>query len=460
MQMRSRSGVGRVTSGSLAGLWRARTGALVAVFVLVLAACGGGGAAESTDTGGGTDTGGEASPAGDEPVELTVWAARPYYVPPDQFQSLMEEYPNIKITWDVQAEDDILQQLQRMKDAGQKMPDVIQDDPYLFAAYNQAGLLRPIDDVVERWEQEDPESFNLLPESAWGQATLDGQIYGMSPATTFDQVYYNIPWLEEAGVQLPFDSLEDIFDAAMALKQSRPDEIPFSVQALAGEGVTALKAMFNVAGVPYEGATPQLTSEAGIYVIDWYQRMQQNELLPADAVSWGEAESRVPFLTGEAGLMIDSLSTAFDYVQEPEFVYGEDWGVTLLPLSRTGDAQDGNWRAGAKTWAVTSDTEHPYEASLVLRYIADTDNLVESVLEGAVPPRQTEAIDDPRINEVMPFFSDDLKEALLNADPLPVAPNAGEVESVLEQLFGEIVTGTDVSAQELAEKYQQQLDAL
>ena len=442
--------------------------ALISALMLFLAACGGAaevttttaaqGATTTTGSDGGTTT---APDATGEPVELTVWAARPYYIPPDEFQSLMTAHPNIKIIWDVQAEDDILQQLQRMKDAGQKMPDVIQDDVYLFEVYKELGLLQPIDEIKAQFEAEDPDLFNLLLPSAWEGAVIDGSTYGMAPATTFDQFYYNIPWLEEAGVQLPFASLEDVFQAALAMKAVRPDAIPFSVQALAGEGVTALKAILNAAGTPFEAGIPDLTSDGGLYVIDWYQRLQANELLPPDAIAWGEAESRVPFLTGNAGLMIDSLSTAFDYLEADDFNFGEDWALTVIPTSRTGDAQDGAWTANpVKTWGVTVDTEHLYEAGLVLRYLAETENLVESVLNGAVPPRQSEALADPRIQEVMPFMTDELKEALVGANAPSVGRFAGEVEAILEQLFGEIVTGVDATAQELADKYQAQLDEL
>src|SRR5215510_6632415 len=90
----------------------AMTGCLVAGWAMIGAACGG-------------DDGSEGS-GGDG--QLLVWSSRDYYVPPDQFKSFEAEYPDINLNWDVQAEDDILQQLLRMRQAGQAMPDVIQDD--------------------------------------------------------------------------------------------------------------------------------------------------------------------------------------------------------------------------------------------------------------------------------------------------------------------------------------------
>ena len=40
------------------------------------------------------------------------------------------------------------------------------------------------------------------------------------------------------------------------------------------------------------------------------------------------------------------------------------------------------------------------------------------------------------------------------------ADNSGDVEKILEQMFGEIVTGKGGSAKDLADKYQAQLKAL
>jgi hypothetical protein len=115
--------------------------------------------------------------------------------------------------------------------------------------------------------------------------------------------------------------------------------------------------------------------------------------------------------------------------------------------------------SAARTWAVVAGGEHQAEAALVLRYIAETTNLIEAAGNGSVPMRQTEAINDPQLLEIWPFFNDDLKNAYLGSTPTPAGPNAGDVEGILEQMFGEIVVGTDKTAEELAAEYQPQLDA-
>ena len=96
-----------------------------------------------------------------------------------------------------------------------------------------------------------------------------------------------------------------------------------------------------------------------------------------------------------------------------------------------------------------------------MRYLSSKQNLLSTLEAGIVRmPRNSAVLDSPEMADYLPFLTEDLKKSFIDAEPVPAAANAGEVEGVLEQLLGEIVQGTDLSAQELADKYQQQLDAL
>jgi hypothetical protein len=237
------------------------------------------------------------------------------------------------------------------------------------------------------------------------------------------------------------------------MKESRPDGIPLTVQARAGDGVTTLKTVLAAAGTPFNGPIPDLTSEGGQYTIQWFLDAAAEELLPPEAISWGEDEARGAFISGDAGIILDGFTTAGDFNDVEGFTYPDVWSLTPVPLSEGGVALN-----AARSWAVLAGTDQPEEAALILRYIAETDNLVEAAGNGSVPMRQTEAINDPRLQEIWPFFTEEVKEAYLGSTPTPVGENAGDVEAILEQMFGEIVVGTDKSAEDLAAEYQPQLD--
>lgn len=437
---------------------------LLLVLAMIAAACGDGDTTETTGDGGteATTDGGEEPEDGGEgaegDVELLIWVTRPYYVPPDDFESFTEE-TGISVTYDIQANDDIFQQWQVMADAGQPLPDILgNEDSFLIPQYVDAGFVCSHDEIAADWAAEAPEQYETLLPLVWDETARDGTNYGASITANFDVLYYDPEWLADAGVSVPFESLDDVLDGLRAMKEARPDSIPFTVQAIAGEGVTTLKTVLAAAGAPFDGAVPDLTSPGGIYTINWFLQAAQEDLLPPEAIAWGEDESRGAFVARNAGMILDGFTTAGDFNEAPDFEYPDQWDLTPVPLSQSGGGDDGVALSAARTWAVTCDTEHPEEAALVLRYIAETNNLIEAAGNGSTPMRQTEALNSPDLEEVYPFFNEDLKQAYLDSTPAPAGPNAGEVEAILEQMFGEIVVGTDKTAEDLAAEYQPQLE--
>jgi ABC-type glycerol-3-phosphate transport system substrate-binding protein len=422
-----------------------RFGAVFVAAAMLVASCGSN-ASEGTDSGG--------------KVELLVWASREQYIPPDKFQAFMKENPNITVKFDVQDGDDILQQLQRMRAANQPLPDIIQDDSFVLSAYKEADLIQPIGDVIKRWQEEDPKSYAEELPIVFDEGKIDGVQYGIAPTSDFDAFYYSIPAFQKANVQLPFKSWDDVLAGLKAVKAADPDIIPLSMQAKAGEGVTAMKGLMSNVGVPFNGATPDLTSPAGIYVIDWYKQAHQANLLPPDAITWGQDESRGAFLAKKAAMLIDGLNSAADFLEAPDLKYDRDWNLSPKPTSSDGSTLNGANVSSARSWAITAGSQHPYEASLILRYVSSAQNLLNTISQRVIMPRNTAALNSPELAKYLPFLAGELKASFEGAKPAPAAPNAAEVEGVLEQLLGEIVQGTDQSAQQLADKYQKQLDAL
>src|ERR1700712_5279631 len=103
----------------------------VSVLLAGLVACS---SNDSSSSGGGSGEG----------TTLTVWVSRKHYVPKDQFKTFMADHPGVTVKFDVKDTDDIMEQLLRMKDAGQPLPDVIHDEGILIPTYYQAGLIQPL----------------------------------------------------------------------------------------------------------------------------------------------------------------------------------------------------------------------------------------------------------------------------------------------------------------------------
>ncbi len=429
------------------GKWT-RIVALFAVLSMVVAACGGSSSDTTTATGG--------TSGGDEQIDLLIWASRDYYRPPDLWAGFMAEHPNIKVTVQTESNDDILQQLQRMQDAGQRLPDVIQDDTFLIEAYQNAGLLLDMTEQKNLWEQEDPDAYNQILPIAWEENMFGDGIYGVSLTANFDVIYYNLAACEAASVDCAsITTLDGFLDAMRAVKASDPDIIPLTVQAKPGTGITTLKTLFSAAGAPFDGAVPDLQSEGGLYVLNWWLQASDEGLLPPQAISWGEDEARGAFAGQRAAFILDGFTVAGEFNELEGFNLGTEWNVIPSPTSGSG-----NQISNARSWAITSSTPYPHEAMQAIEWVGTVDQLVDAAAGGSVPMRNSVALADPRLDDIWPFFNEGLRAAYSGSDSVPSGLNGGEVELVLEQLFGEIVVGTDKTAQELADQYQPLLDDL
>ncbi len=410
---------------------------------LVAAACGSD-SDDTTTTGGGGATG--------DPVTIDLILTRPYYVPSGFVEAMLADH-NIELIVNVQSNDDILQQLQVRLDAGQDLPDLLgAEDSFLMPAFAESGLVGDHAAFQAEFEAEDPDLYNLLGDLVWTET--DG--IGASITANFDAFYYNVEWVEEAGVTVPFESYDEVLAAMRALKATRPGSIPLTVQAKAGDGVTTLKTMLAGAGAPFTGAVPDLLSEGGVYTCQWWVDAATEDLTPPDAVAWGEDESRAAFTSGNAGLILDGFTTAGDFNEIPDFDYPVQWSLTPPPAK---GGPDGVILAAARTWGIIEGTDNPVEAALVIRAVAETRWLVAQADQGGVPARNSEFINSAEALEIWPFFNEDLKAAYNGALPQPAGENAGEVEAILEQFFGEIVSGRSDDCAELTTRYQAELDA-
>jgi ABC-type glycerol-3-phosphate transport system substrate-binding protein len=113
-------------------------------------------------------------------------------------------------------------------------------------------------------------------------------------------------------------------------------------------------------------------------------------------------------------------------------------------------------------WSISTGVEDERldAAFEFIKFLASPAYQIPQVLAGGVPPRNSVALNAPEVSEFYPFLTDELRQGYLDSVGVPSALNAGDVELVLTQLWGEIITGVDATPAELAAKYQPLLDAL
>jgi len=439
---------------------------LLAALALLAAACGGAEEAAPEEAGGSEAAGseaadGEAAGGDGEPVELTVWFAREYFVPPqehlDRFQ---QENPNITVNVDVQPDDDLFQQLIRMSDAGQELPDVVQLDGFLRPAVAEAGVVVPIQDVVDAWAEEDPESYEQIYDGVWEEGMYNGELVGMANTASMEEVYFRSDWLGEAGVEAP-ETWDEVLDAARAIKEVQPDVTPFGWWATRGGGANAVFASMTAMGVQFDGSIPDLTSDAGQYWINWVQTLSREELVHPEAIAWSDDEMRGGFVGSGVGMMLDSAPTSGD-AQDAGLQPGENFELVPMPTSQSGGADEGTLTAPARTWHITtSGEEHKEEAGLFLRFLMEPEVALDVMELGGDPHRTAAVLEDQEaLSQVLPIWNEDNVAAFGSTGVFPVDVNSPASEDLMEQLNQYAVDNPDEDPAAVAEQWQAEFDAL
>ena len=432
--------------------WRTRRFiALVAVLLLVLTACGG---AQETDGDEGAAAGSEGGGDGG-PTVVTAWF-NGESVPADEFAALESEH-NVQVEWDIRG-DAILTDMLRMRDAGQELPDIVEIDSHLTPAFLEAGLLAPMTEQISTWEEEDPELYATVPETVWEDGTYEGEIYHFPNKSLVDGLFYNINILEEAGVDPPpYDTYQELLDAARAVQQANPD-----LPAYFGTGGASHDRMFRWLysfGVPFDENIPDLTTAQGVAMIEWLQTMHEEGITDPEFMIGQQDEAKGAFVAGELPFIEEGLNGGPGFMLD-DFVHGEDWATAPYPVH---DDDGGVYIGVPRGWSMSAETDNAYEASLVLRYLQDPEIAAERYFElesGVV--QSLPVLEGEQMTEEQPFFTPELLDIFRNLEAqIPPATNTNAVGEVLVALLEEVtVTGTEDTPDAIAQRYQPQLDEL
>lgn len=413
---------------------------LATALILVLAACEGEDAGETEEGG---------------PVELTAWF-NGESVPADEFGALDEDH-NLIVNWDVRG-DEIFADLLRLRDAGQELPDIVEIDSNLVPAFMEAELIQPMTEQVRQFEEEEPEVYETVIPSVWEDGTYDGEIYHAPIKNLYDAIYYNVDLLEEAGVEPEFDTWFDVLEAGRQLKETHPD-----LPAYFGTGGTSHDRMFHWLtnfGVPFDGNVPDLTSEQGLAFIDWAQTMHKEEIVDPEFMIGQQDESLGAFARGDLPILMEGLNGGVAFMDLDGFEYDSGWRTVPMPTHE----EDGGQQMGVpRGMSIVAGTEHPDEAGLVLRYLASPEIAMERYLQrDAAPTMSLPLYGSEELAEAQPYFTEEIQEVFLSIErQLPEGTDTNAVGEVLITLLEELtVTGTNDSPQEVADRYQAELDEL
>ena len=418
--------------------------AVLAISLLVVAACNG--AAEDTTT---------AAAGGDgEVIQVVAWF-NGETVPADEFAAL--EADGVSVSYDIRG-DAVLTDMLRMRDAGEQLPDLVEIDSHLTPAFIEAGLLAPMTEQIARWEEEDPELYATVPGSVWEDGTYNGDIYHIPNKSLVDALFYNVAMLEEAGAQTPpYETYWEMLDAARAVQVANPDLAAYF--ATGGASHDRMFRWLYAFGVPFEGNIPNVNTEQGIEMIEWLQTMFEEGITDPEFMINQQDEGKGAFVAGELPFIEEGLNGGGGFMLD-DFQYGEDWLTAPAPVH---EENGGVYMGVPRGWSMAVDTQNPYEASLVLRYLSQPEIAAERYfdLESGVV-QSIPVLEGEQMAEAQPFFTAELLDIFNGLEAqIPPGTNTNAVGEVLVNMVEELtVTGTDETPEEVAARYQPMFDEL
>ncbi|MEX2540696.1 MAG: sugar ABC transporter substrate-binding protein [Trueperaceae bacterium] len=386
-----------------------------------------------------------------EQVELTIWFGRENFIPADAFDAFHAEHPNIRVTTDVIPLEQAVADTLRAAQAG-RAPDIVQIPADSLGPLAIQNALFDISDLLEQWQSEDPAGHGNLAEAAFSMGSWDGTPHGLALHIGPFWYTYRTDWFEEAGIAVP-TNWDEVLEAGRQLSDG--GRIGFAIHGSRAHDPVWMLSLFMAMGGQWEGNVPQLDSEAGVYLLEFYQALVRDDIGSPEILAWDSGDFRAAFINGNAAQALIG-DNVYPTVQE-SLEYGDEWAGKPLP-PRPG-AEDQN-RTMALGWpyVVTAQTEHPEEAMLALRYLARPE-IIEEVALRYQPTTVLPVLNSPSYVDAKPW-APDFAEAFAQLEPLPGHPRQPQIYQVLLDAMQEALQNPNADAGEIAATYQAQIDEL
>jgi fructooligosaccharide transport system substrate-binding protein len=319
-----------------------------------------------------------------EPVSLRFfeWAGQPQNdIHVKLINDFMAKYPWIKVEIQVVPFTEYYQTIAAQSSA-HNLADVVAADIPNISNYAYNGIILPLVPYVYSDTEAQKELQDFLP-SIVDQGTYNGKLYALAVKDSAVAMYYNTDIVSAAGIQPP-STLADAWDMEKArevwlqlTKRSSPDSPP-EIWGVLGRGGGLLGngsyhgvGYIRSAGAPgsptYMGMSADglsidgyMNTPEAIAALQFLQDLhQKDKVAPLEVIQNG-------FETGKAAFYeFPEQEVAVLESQYPDL----HWSVMPLPYFKTGFTHDGSF-----AYVISSDTKHPNEAGMLIRFLVSPES--------------------------------------------------------------------------------------
>ncbi len=335
--------------------------------------------------------------AEDGPVVITHW----YWVPNAdvaRYTEMIDEFnrthDDVQVNWENVPQDDVRTRFITAFQIGEG-PDTFGMGGAWIPEFEAMGMLEPLNDYVENWDQKDE-----IIDTLWSSVTLDGTIYGLPWKLLVTYMYYRADWFEEMGLEPP-ETISEFIEDAIALTGTYVNEDGETVQRYGygmrggsgnGEGYFIWCLTQGAKFYDEDGNVAWNSPEAVAATQRYLDLYQKYNCVPPSVVGDGFAQIVGAFKSGRTAMLNHHIGT---YAEISEAL-GDKVGVMLYPASDDGH----RWSEGSViSHGVSSISKHKEEAFEFISWMSENWAVEhQSRYLGSVPVTKTVA--------AMPYFNE------------------------------------------------------
>ncbi|PPB49333.1 ABC transporter substrate-binding protein [Arthrobacter pityocampae] len=325
------------------------------------------------------------------------------------------------------------EQLARRLAAGDTSLDIMSLDPPFVPELAEPGFLAPVPDDVAQATTEN------VVEGAIAGATWKDELVTVPFWANTQILWYRKSVAEAAGLDMSGPvTWEQIMEAA------RAEDKTLGVQGAQAESMTVwVNALIESAGgsiIVDPEATAQtvelgLDTEAGVAAADVISTIGKDGLGGPGLPTQDENASLIGFQGDSGSFMVNwpfvfpATAGAVEAGTLDQAVLDDiGWGI----YPRMSEDQESAPPLGGINLGVGAESDNPELAYEAIECIVSVENQAEYFVTNGNPPANTEAYEDPRIEESFPM-ADTIRDSLQLAAPRPQTPFYNEVSTGIQQ---------------------------
>lgn len=306
--------------------------------------------------------------------EITVWVKKNINDQADkELIARLEEYgkqKGCKIVVELIPSSNIVEKYSVAVESGQT-PDIGMLTDQFINQYYKAGILTPLNDVVEELEMKNGELFDAPVQVA----TFDDQVYAVPCYAGTQALFYRKDYLEQAGYSEPPKTWEEFGEIAKAVTEK--------VEGVYGAGIAYGRCpdtenlsrsllMANGGGMFNKEGELDIDNPLNLVSLkqftDWYLVDQS---VPPTCANWDDSGNNKAYLSGQVAMVVNAPSIVMA-IQEDEYKdqpVSKNTGVALLPRG----TDNTSVFCSSIYYSIFNNTEDPELCKDIIKYIMDIE---------------------------------------------------------------------------------------